>query len=69
MAKIFLKAYVAFNILIVAVNVIANLFSEETYQFLSNEDWLIFIVGCGALAICESIEKKDPYSDTKERYK
>jgi hypothetical protein len=58
MAKNFLKAYVAFNILILLVNVITNLFSEDTYQFLSNDDWLIFMIGCGALAVCESIEKK-----------
>jgi hypothetical protein len=58
MARIFLKLYVALNILVVAVNFIVNVFSKETFQFLSNDDWLIFIVGCGALAISESIESK-----------
>lgn len=57
MARIFLTVYVALNIFIVVVNFIVNVFSDESIQLLSSDDWLIFIVGCGALAICESTEK------------
>lgn len=57
MARIFLTFYVGLVIFIIVLNLIANIFTESTEQFLSSDDWLIFMVACGALAVCESIEK------------
>lgn len=59
MARIFLTVYVALNIFIIVVNLIINIFGGETIQLLSSDDWLIFIVGCSTLAICEVLEKNN----------
>lgn len=56
MAKNFLNIYVALNISIIVLNVLGNIFNQETTHFLSNDDWLIFIIACGALAIVETLE-------------
>lgn len=57
MARIFLKAYVALNILALLINVVINVFRDEVTHFLSTGDWLIFIIACGSLAITETLEK------------
>lgn len=58
MGKDFLKIYVGINILVIVFNVISNIFSDEVIQILSKDDWLIFIIACGALAISEALEEK-----------
>lgn len=56
MARIFLNLYVGLNILIIVVNLIVNATGDEMIQFLSKDDWLIFIIACGTLAIVEEME-------------
>ncbi len=56
MGRLFLKFYVAINIFVVVINIVVNVVEGETIQYLSNDDWLIFIIACGALAISESLE-------------
>lgn len=58
MAKGFLTVYVGANIFVLIINVVANIFNDATIQFLSNDDWLFFIIACGSLAICEVLEKE-----------
>ena len=55
-ARLFLKAYVAVNIFIILLGLVATIASGEMLLELSNMDWLIFIVACGALAISEALE-------------
>lgn len=57
MAKTFLNIYVGINILIVCFNIIANLITGDTIQILSYEDWILFIVACSVLAICETFDE------------
>lgn len=57
MARGFLTIYVGLSIFIIILNLLANIFTDSTEQFLSSDDWLIFIVACGMLAICEVLEK------------
>lgn len=57
MARVFLAIYVLLNIFIVIINLIVNIFGDETIHVLSSEDWLTFMVACGALGICETLEK------------
>lgn len=59
MARIFLLIYVAINIFVLIVNAVSNIFRGETTQVLDKDDWLIFIIACGALGICEAIENKN----------
>lgn len=56
MGRIFLKVYVAINLFVLVLNLIINVFGSETIQVLSKDDWLIFIIACGALAISEALE-------------
>lgn len=58
MARIFLKFYVAIVIFMIVLSIFAVLFSGEVHHVLSNDDWIIFIIACGALAISESIDDK-----------
>ncbi len=59
MARIFLLLYVVITIFVLVVNAVSNIFSGETIQVLDKDDWLIFIIACGALGICEAIENKN----------
>lgn len=63
MAKTFLNIYVGINILIVCFNIIANLITGNTVQMLSYEDWMLFIIACSVLAVCETLESN---KDLKE---
>ncbi len=58
MARFYLTIYVALHLFLIGLNVIVNFFSEETIHALTKDDWLIFIIACGALAICETLDKK-----------
>ncbi len=58
MARIFLKIYVAIHLLVIVLNVVANILGNET-QILTRDDWLIFIIACGALAISEALEESE----------
>lgn len=58
MAGIFLTIYVVINIIIIVLNLVFNIFGDETIEILDGDDWLIFIVACGALAIVETLEKR-----------
>lgn len=57
MAKLFLQFYVALHIFIVVFNIIHNMTGGEFIQILNNEDWMLFIIACGVLAICETLDK------------
>lgn len=58
MGKMFIRIYVTINIIIILLNLIVNIFWGKNYQILTSDDWLIFIAACGALAISESVERK-----------
>lgn len=51
--------YVGFGMFIIALSLIVTVSTGEAYQIFTNDDWLIFIIACGSLAICESIDKKE----------
>ena len=58
MGRVFLKIYVGFGILAVLINIISNITTGEREQFLSGDDWFLFIIACSVLAVCETFDKK-----------
>ncbi|WP_121614765.1 hypothetical protein [Virgibacillus halodenitrificans] len=58
MARGFLTIYVLINLIILAINLITNIFGDEPVQILDDYDWIIFIIACGSLAITEAIRDK-----------
>ncbi len=57
MARIFLKAYVAINIVVIVINLVLNILNDTVVHLLGRDDWLIFMIACGALAITEVLEE------------
>lgn len=47
--------YVGINIFVILLGLTATIISGEMHLELSNMDWLIFIVACGALAISDAL--------------
>lgn len=58
MARVFLKFYVTICLFVLGFSIVKTVASGKAYHVLSNDDWLIFIIACGALAISESIDSK-----------
>lgn len=59
MARIFLKIYVAIILSLLVLSFLVNIISKGTIQILTKDDWLIFIIALGALAITEALEESE----------
>lgn len=50
--------YVGLWMVVISISLIGTIYTGEAQQILTRDDWLIFIIACGSLAICESIDEK-----------
>lgn len=56
MGRAFLQIYVAICIFMIILSLIATVVDGTAHFALKSDDWLIFIIACGALAISEALE-------------
>jgi len=56
MGKKILTIYVLFQTTVIVVSIILSFISGQAVHFLSRNDWWMFIVSCGILAISEALE-------------
>lgn len=59
MGRFILTFYVGIQAFAILLSIFTTLWTGEAVHILNRDDWWMFIVSCGILAICEALEVED----------